>query len=64
MNSDFQCELGQLIEANRERALWSQPRDFWPQTPAATRRVLHTIAARGDRQTFVRARQLLRQLDE
>lgn len=63
MTTDFQRELHELIEANRERALWALARDFVPQTAASTRRVLETVAARGDRATFVRARLLLRQLD-
>ena len=63
MTVEFMDELRALIEANRTRALWSWPRDYFPATPAATRRVLQRIAARGDRTTFVRARQLLRLLD-
>ena len=63
MTPEFQHELWKLIEANRERALWSLARDYTPETPAAARRVLEQIAARGDRATFIRARQLLRQLD-
>ncbi|HEX8237317.1 MAG TPA: hypothetical protein VF600_15260 [Abditibacteriaceae bacterium] len=59
----FERELRLLLEANRGRALWSAPRDFFPQTPAAVRRTLERIAARGDRTTFIRARQLLRLLD-
>ncbi len=63
MSPEFQSDLNTLIEANRERALWSLSRDVVPQTPQAARRILETIAARGDRATFVRARQLLRELD-
>ena len=62
MTPEFQRELSELLEANRDGALWSMPRDFAPQTPEATRRVLERIAARGNRATFIRARQLLRQL--
>jgi hypothetical protein len=62
MTPQFQRELLELIEANRDHALWSLPRDFTPQTPEAARRILQQIAARGDRATFIRARQLLRQL--
>ena len=63
MTPQFQRELNELIEANRARALWSLRPDFVPQTAAAARRILEHIAARGDRATFQRARQLLRQLD-
>lgn len=63
MTPEFERELLQLLTANRDRALWSAPRDFVPQTPTAARRVLEQIAARGSRLTFIRARQLLRQLD-
>jgi hypothetical protein len=62
MTPEFQRELLELLEANRDRALWSMPRDFTPQTPEAARRVLERIAARGNRAMFIRARQLLRQL--
>lgn len=62
MTPEFQHELNQLLEANRDRALWSLTPDFAPQTSEAARRVLETIARRGNRATFVRARQLLRQL--
>ncbi len=64
MSPDFTQELRHLIETNRTRALWSMPLDYYPATTDAIRRVLRRIAARGDRETFVCARQLLRQLDE
>lgn len=63
MTPALQRELVALTEANRDRALWSLARDFMPSTPEAARRVLQRIAARGDRVTFIRARQLLSQLD-
>jgi len=62
MTPEFKHELSELIEANRDCALWSLPRDFVPLTSDATKRVLELIAARGNRETFIRARQLLRQL--
>lgn len=62
MDATFERELRELIEANRTRALWSLPRDFFPQTTEQTQRTLERIAARGDRSTFVRARLLLRRL--
>ncbi len=55
-------EIQELIEANRTRALWSMPLHYFPETDEALRRVLQRIAARGDRKTFVRANQLLREL--
>jgi len=64
MTPEFERELLELIEANRAQALWSLPVDFMPQTPAATRRVLEQIAARGNRATYIRARKLLQQLAE
>jgi hypothetical protein len=63
MTPEFQREFSELLEANRDRALWSIAPGLTPQTPEAARRVLEQIAARGNRATFVRARQLLRQLD-
>ncbi len=62
MTAEFRSELRDLIEANRVRALWSLPRDYFPADEASVRRVLERIAARGDRQTWVRARQMLREL--
>ena len=63
MTTDFERELRALIEANRTRALWSWPRDYFPPTPDAVRHVLERIAARGDLATFKRARQMLARLD-
>lgn len=60
--ADVEREVRELIEANRTRALWSLPRDYFPSDVGATRRVLERIAARGDRETFARAHLLLRQL--
>ncbi len=63
MTANFKSELRALIETNRIRALWSMPRDYFPSDEAGARRVLEKIAARGDRQTYVRARQMLRELE-
>lgn len=63
LSPEQEDELRELIERNRVRALWSLPRDYYPADMAAVRRVLERIAARGDRATFVRARQLLNQLN-
>ena len=62
MTLQLQLEIARLIEANRARALWHLAPDYLPRTPAETRRVLQYIAARGDRATWVRARELLREL--
>lgn len=62
MTAAFERELRALIEANRARALWSMPCDYFPVDKAATRRVLEKIAARGDRPTWVKARQMLSEL--
>lgn len=62
MTTQFESELRALIEANRTRALWWLPRDYFPSDEASARRVLEKIAARGDRPTWVRARQMLREL--
>jgi hypothetical protein len=59
---EFERELRDLIEANRARALWWMPRDYFPADDAAARRVLEKIAARGDRAMWTRARQMLREL--
>lgn len=57
------CEqLRALIEANRVRALWNFPADYFPADALAARAVLARIAARGDRATFVAARRLLAQI--
>jgi hypothetical protein len=61
--TEFQREVRALIEANRARALWSWPLDYFPDNPESTRRALERIAARGDRATYIRARELLQQLD-
>lgn len=62
MSPKFQQEVQQLIEENRARALWSLAGDFAPTSVQSIRRTLETIASRGDRKTWVRARQLLREL--
>ncbi len=62
VDAAFESDLRELIEANRTRALWWLPRDFFPTTDEQARRVLERIAARGDRDTFVCARQLLQRL--
>ena len=63
MTTQLQTEILRFIEAHRARALWFLAPDYLPQTPDETRRVLHQIAARGDRQIWVEARQLLAELD-
>ena len=55
-------QLRALIEANRARALWNFPADYFPADSAAARAVLKRIASRGDRATFIAARRLLMEL--
>ena len=55
MSPAISREIRELIEANRTRALWWLPLDYFPDTDEAVKRTLQRIAARGDRQTFVRA---------
>ena len=62
LNPEQSQELHDLIEANRVRALWTFPQDYYPSEIDGVRRVLKRIAARGDRATFIRARQLLKLL--
>ena len=63
MKPQLQAEIVQFIEANRARALWFLAPDYLPQTPDESRRVLRQIAARGDRQIWIEARELLAKLD-
>ena len=63
MTNQFQGELRALIEANRARALWNVPRDYFPADTESARRILERIAARGDRATWTKARQMLRELN-
>ncbi len=62
LNPQQNQQLHDLIEANRVRALWTYPSDYYPSDIDSARRVLERIAARGDRATFTRARQLLNSL--
>ena len=62
MTPEIQRQLRALIEANRARALWSLPADYFPDDAPAARAVLERIAARGDRATFIAARRLLAQI--
>ncbi len=62
LSPELEREVRELIEANRTRALWSLPLDYFPPDVAAACRVVERIAARGDRETFVRARLLLSRL--
>lgn len=59
MTPEIYARLRALIEANRARALWNFPADYFPADVADARAVLERIAARGDRATFVAARRLL-----
>ena len=51
MTPQLQREIEELINANRDLALWNLPPDFMPRTPEAAHRVLERIAARGSRQS-------------
>ncbi len=62
MTPEFERQLRDLIAANRARALWSFPADYFPADVAAVRAVLERIAARGDRATFIAARRLMEQI--
>lgn len=62
MTPEIREQLRALIEANRARALWNFPADYFPADAAAARAVLQRIAARGDRATFIAARRLLSQI--
>jgi hypothetical protein len=59
---EHDAELKALIAANRARALWSLPPDYFPADREAKRRILERIAARGDRATWIAARRLLKAL--
>ena len=63
MTPQLQLEIARLIEAHRARALWHLAPDYLPRTRAEMRRVLRYIAARGDRATWARARELVRELN-
>lgn len=47
-----------LVEANRMRCLWFAPPDYLPSTDEERLRALQHIERHGDRQSFVRAREL------
>ena len=48
----------QLIEANRARCLWFAPVDYLPATDEERLHALQHIERHGNRQAFVRAREL------
>ena len=62
MTLETKAQLRALIEANRARALWNFPVDYFPADVPAARAVLERIAARGDRATWVAARRLISQI--
>lgn len=62
MTTEICEQLRVLIEANRTRALWNFPADYFPADAQAARAVVERIAARGNRATFVAARRLLAEL--
>ena len=62
MTPEIREQLRALIEANRARALWNFPADYFPDDVQSARAVLGRIAARGDRATFAAARRLMSQI--
>jgi len=48
----------QLVEANRARCLWFASIDYLPATDAERLRALQHVERHGNRQAFVRAREL------
>ena len=63
MNEELRQEIWDFVDQNRARALWWMRPDYYPQTPADARDVLRRIAARGDRNLFVRAMTLSRRIE-
>lgn len=62
MDEELKREIWQFIDENRARALWWMRADYYPQTSQQARDDLRRIAARGDRDLFVRAMTLRRRL--
>jgi len=59
LNLEQNQQWHDLIEANSVRALWAFPQDYYPSDIDSVRRILERTSTRGDRATFMRARQLL-----
>jgi hypothetical protein len=55
---EVEDEVLLLVEANRARCFWYAPEDFIPETDAERVRALEAIERHGDREAFVKAREL------
>lgn len=51
--------IRELVERNRARCLWFAPADYQPETTDERVRALGYIERHGDREAFIRARELL-----
>lgn len=52
------CEINDLVQQHRARCLWFAPIDYQPGTDAERMRALDYIKRYGDRNAFIRAREL------
>ncbi len=55
---DVNNAVRDLVQKNRARCLWFAPPDYQPETDAERIRALSYIERHGDREAFVRAREL------
>lgn len=55
---EIETAINQLVEVNRVRCLWFAPKDYLPVCDAQRFRALHHIERHGDRQAFMRSREL------
>ncbi len=55
---EMEDAVNQLVEANRARCLWFASLDYLPATDAERLRALQHVERHGNRQAFVRAREL------
>ena len=62
MDEKLKREIWAFMDEHRARALWWMRPDYYPQNAEQARDVLRSIAARGDRETFVRAMTLRRRV--
>lgn len=58
LSAPGQAALRQLVEAYRERCLWSFRPDFYPQSHEEARIVLEAIQRYGDREGFIRSAEI------
>ncbi len=58
MTPDLKTKLHQLIDDYRTRCLWFLQPDLYPETDEQTLRILNYIEIHGDRQGFIRSREL------